>query len=157
MYERFSKTVERVVNHRANRIARQLDAEYIGTEHILLAIIEEEVETGDGILKSLGISHRRLEEEIQRLIRDRMEDTWVLGRLPGTPHFRNVIARAIEEARALNMREVNLGHLLLGLLVETGSVAYRALTAMGLTPEQVRRQMRQACSSEGTGGRQGGE
>ena len=67
-----------------------------------------------------------------------MEDTWVFGRLPGTPHFKNVIAKAIEAARELRSKEVCTEHLLLGLLAEKGSVAHAALKALGVTSRSVR-------------------
>ena len=62
---------------------------------------------------------------------------WI-GRLPGTPHFKNVVSGAIEAARQLESREVCTEHLLLALLKEKGSVAYNALKNLDIKIEDVR-------------------
>ena len=62
-----------------------------------------------------------------------MEETWVFGRLPGTPHFKNVVATAIEQCQELQAAEVCTEHLLLALLREKGCVAQKALKAVGLS------------------------
>ena len=137
MYEQLSKRVDQVIKL-ANKIAREYELEYVGTEHILLAISQEGTGLGVEILRRHGVSHDKLKGAIDRLIQASLEDTWVFGRLPGTPHFRNVVATAIEEARDLKGREVCTEHLLLGLLAEKGCVAQKALKALGLTTKQVR-------------------
>ena len=90
------------------------------------------IETGmSGILK----------QEIDALVKASLEDTWVFGRLPGTPHFKNVVARGIEEARGLKSRSVCTEHLLLGLLLEKGSVAHQALRKLGFSARKVREEI----------------
>ena len=137
MYEHLSRRVEKVIKL-ANRIAREHEQEYVGTEHILLAIMEEGTGNGVAVLAQNGIDEPKVKAEVEKLIQKSMEDTWVFGRLPGTPHFRNVVARAIEEARDLKSTEVCAEHLLLGLLREKGSVAFEALTNLGLKIQDVR-------------------
>lgn len=137
MYEHLSPRVEKVIKL-ANRIAHEYGQEYVGTEHVLLAILEEGTGRGVQILHNHNINLERARNEIEKLVQKSMEDTWVFGRLPGTPHFVNVIAQAIEEARGLGSSEVCAEHLLLGLLREPGSVAYNALTNLGLRLSEVR-------------------
>ena len=122
MYEHLSSRVDQVVKL-ANVIAREYEQEYVGTEHILLAIAGEGTGVGAKILKDRGASQGRICAEVEKIIRSRLEDTWVFGRLPGSPHFKNVVARAPEEARALGSKEVCTEHLLLGLLAEKGCTA----------------------------------
>ncbi len=68
-----------------------------------------------------------------------MEETWVFGRLPGSPHFKNVVARAIEEAQRLKAERIGTEHLLLGLLHEQGGVAQAVLNNLGLQVPDVRK------------------
>lgn len=143
MYQHLSSRVDQVVRL-ANSIAREYEQEYVGTEHVLLAIAQEGTGVGARILNSRGATEDRIREEIEKLIRARLEDTWVFGRLPGSPHFKNVVARAIEEARALGSREVCTEHLLLGLLAEKGCTAQKALRALGLTARLVREDIQAA-------------
>lgn len=134
------KSSERVaeVIRIANQVARDYEREYVGTEHVLLAIAREGTGVGAAILKKRGLTEEKLRGEIDKLIKKQMEETWVFGRLPGTPHFKNVVAQAIKQCQQLEDREVCTEHLLLALLTERGSVAYKALKALKLTYDQAR-------------------
>jgi ATP-dependent Clp protease ATP-binding subunit ClpC len=117
----------------ANTIAHEYEQEYVGTEHLLLAIARDGAGPAVDFLKSQRVDEVRLKETIDRLIKQSMEDTWVFGRLPGTPHFRNVMAGAISEAGKLGSKQIEIEHLFLGLLSEKGSVAESALADLGIT------------------------
>jgi len=137
MYEKLSKRVEGVIKD-AHKIAREYEEEYVGTEHVLLAISREGTGVGAKVLLKNGANPENIKEQIDQLIQRSMEETWVFGRLPGTPHFKNVVAGAIEAARQLESKEVCTEHLLLALLKEEGSVAYNALRNLNLRLETVR-------------------
>jgi len=147
MYERLSSRVNEVIKL-ANAFAREYEQEYVGTEHVLLGIVREGAGLGAKIISEAGGNESRVRAEVDKLIKASLEDTWVFGRLPGTPHFRNVMARAIEEARALNSAEVGTEHLLLGLLVEKGSVAYEVLKTLGLSAKSVRSKVTEAAKKK---------
>jgi ATP-dependent Clp protease ATP-binding subunit ClpC len=117
----------------ANQIAREYEQEYVGTEHVLLAIEKEGTGVGAAILAKHRITQEKLRVQIDKLIKKRLEETWVFGRLPGTPHFKNVMAVAIQQCQQLEDKEVCTEHMLLALLQERGSVAYKALKNLGLT------------------------
>jgi len=137
MYEKFSPRVDKVIKL-GNEIAREYDQEYVGTEHVLLAILREGTGVGARVLRNRNISEARLREEIDKLIKKSMEETWVFGRLPGSPHFKNVVATAIEQARQLESKEVCTEHLLLALCRESGSVARSALRNLGIRHADVK-------------------
>lgn len=122
----------------ANLIAREYDQEYVGTEHVLLAIQREGTGVGAALLSKRGVTASKLREEIDRLVKRQLEDTWVFGRLPGTPHFKNVMAIAIRQCEQLQAKEVCTEHILLALLAEGGSVACKALANVGLKHDDVR-------------------
>lgn len=117
----------------ANEIAREYEREYVGTEHMLLAVQREGTGVGAAILARRGITADTLRAEIDKLVKAQLEETWVFGRLPGTPHFKNVMATAIKECQRLGDKEVCTEHILLALLKEKGSVAQKALKSLGLT------------------------
>ncbi len=123
----------------ANKIAREYDQEYVGTEHVLLAIQQEGTGVGATVLANRGLTAERLREEVDKLVKKRLEETWVFGRLPGTPHFKNVMAIAIEQCQRLKGKEVCTEHLLLALLKERGGVACKALNSLGLTYDIARK------------------
>ena len=133
----------------ANHIAREYEREYVGTEHILLAIQREGTGVGAAVLAKRGVTAGRLRDEIDKLIKKQMEETWVFGRLPGTPHFKNVVATAIQQCQQLESKEVCTEHLLLALLIEKGCVAHKALKTLGLTHDQVRSDILELTSAQG--------
>jgi len=147
MYERLSARTDKVIKL-AHQIAREYDQEYVGTEHILLAIMREGTGIGARVLARHGVTNENLRAQVDSLIKKSAEETWVFGRLPGTPHFRNVVASAIEQAQQLESREVCTEHLLLGLLRENGSVAHRALTNLGIHHGDARETVLQLCSED---------
>lgn len=122
----------------ANSIAREYELEYVGTEHMLLAVLEQGSGTGASVLIDRGITPSGLRIEVEKLIKKSMEETWVFGRLPGTPHFKNVMATAIRECQHLKAKEVDTEHILLALLKEKGCIAYQALKGLGVNYEDVR-------------------
>lgn len=120
----------------ANAVAREYEREYVGTEHVLLAIQQEGTGVGAAVLQKHGVTPQKLRSEIEKLIKKQLEETWVFGRLPGTPHFKNVVASAIKECQDLDAAELCTEHLLLALLKEKGCVAYEALKAVGVSYKQ---------------------
>lgn len=143
MYEKLSPRVHQVIKL-AEGIAREYEQEYVGTEHVLLAIAREGTGLGATILQQADAGEEQIRHQVDTLVKASLEDTWVFGRLPGSPHFRNVIARGIEEARELGSKVVCTEHLLLALLAEKGCVAQAALHQLGLTAKRVREQVVQA-------------
>ena len=137
MFEKLTPRMEKVIKM-SQEIARDYDQDYVGTEHLLLAIIQEGSGVGAAILNDLGVTHGKAKPAVDRLIKKSLEDTWVFGRLPGTPHFRNVMSVAIEEARQLESKVVCTEHLLLALAREDGSVAQAALNEMGVKAGNIR-------------------
>ncbi len=138
MLPKSSKRVA-VVMQLANEIAREYEQEYVGTEHVLLAIHREGRGVGGRVLRDCGVTAGKLRKEVDKLVQKSMEETWVFGRLPGTPHFKNVMATAIEQCQQLQNKEVCTEHLLLALSKEKGSVAQGALKALGLAFEDIRK------------------
>jgi ATP-dependent Clp protease ATP-binding subunit ClpC len=137
MFEKLTPRMESVIKL-SQQIARDYDQDYVGTEHLLLAIIKEGTGVGSAILKDLGATPGNAKTAVDKLIKKSLEDTWVFGRLPGTPHFRNVMAVAIEEARQLESKVVCTEHLLLALAKENGSVAQAALQELGIKAGHIR-------------------
>lgn len=131
MFEKLTPRMEKIIKL-SQKIAHDYEQDYVGTEHMLLAILQEGGGVGARVLKDHGVTLAKAKTIVDRLIKNSLEDTWVFGRLPGTPHFRNVMAHAIEEARQLESKVVCSEHLLLSLAREEGSVAYATLEELGL-------------------------
>ena len=142
MYEKLTPRMEQVIKL-SQEIARDYEQDYVGTEHLLLAILREGTGLGVAVLRELRIDEAKAKEQIDRFMKNSLEDTWVFGRLPGTPHFRNVMAVAIEEARQLESKQIDSEHLLLALAREDGSVAQATLNELGAKAGTLRARLRE--------------
>lgn len=132
-----SKRAERILNL-AREAAREYGQGYVGTEHLLLAILREGTGLGARILLENGVTEDQVKAMIADIIKERLQETWVLGRLPGTRHYRDVLSKAAEAARGRGTWQICSVHLLIALLNERESTGYRVLRALGITGETVR-------------------
>jgi ATP-dependent Clp protease ATP-binding subunit ClpC len=117
----------------ANEIAHEFELEYVGTEHVLLAILRHNHGLGARVLAKFGVDEAKARVAVEDLVQRAKEDTWVFGRLPGSPNYRRVIELAIEEATELKAKLIGSEHLLLGLLHEKGTTGQAALAKLGVT------------------------
>lgn len=140
-YPRLDKDAAKIVKTVAQGIAYEFELDYVGTEHILLAILRHGKGIGAEVLSGFGITEARARETVVEVLRRDMEDTWVFGRLPGSPHYRNVLAHAIDEATQLEAEQIGSEHLVLALLREKGSTAQRVLSKLGVTLKTCRAQV----------------
>ena len=137
MLPKSSRRVAEVIKL-ANKVAREYEQEYVGTEHVLIAILREGSGIGAKVLKKRGVTVENLRTAVENLVKKQLEETWVFGRLPGTPHFKNVVATAIDQCQKLSTKEVCTEHLLLALIKERGSIAQKALQSLGLSFDDIR-------------------
>lgn len=140
MYQHLSASAEKILQE-AYQIARQDNCEYLGTEHVLWAIWRHKNSLPGGLLEDVSITAEALRLEVSRHAPDDQNGSLVLGRLPGTPHFTQAMAFAIEEAERMGEGKINPEHILLGLLRETGCVAQKTLHHLGFDVEQARRKI----------------
>jgi ATP-dependent Clp protease ATP-binding subunit ClpC len=125
----------------AKHIARGYGQGFVGTEHLLLAILREGEGQGALLLRAYGATEESVKEHVDQVVQDRMQETWVLGRLPGTPHFRDVLSRAAHEARGRGNWQICSVHLLLAILEEKNSTGWTVLQSIGITTEDVRKRI----------------
>ncbi len=123
----------------AKEFARQDGQNYVGTEHLLLGLLGDCDGLAAKLLEELSVDLDRAKEQVDILLKSRSQETWVMGRLPGTPNFRNVLDRASEQAKGASNWQIRSEHLLLALLADRGSTGCKALEAMGVGLDTVRR------------------
>jgi ATP-dependent Clp protease ATP-binding subunit ClpA len=121
--------------------ARRLDRPYVGTEHILLALVKDGSGVAANVLLHLDVDFRRARRAVETLVQPAPE-VMTGASLPQTPRARKVIEHAIEEACDHDRHEVGTEHLLLGLLHDTESVAGQVLKELGVKLADVRETLR---------------
>jgi len=139
MFEKYSEHAQSVME-RARMEAQKLRHDHMGTEHILLGLIE--VKEG---VASLVLRHRRVDlAHARQKVLDLVQhgsgpEDGNYDKLPRTTHAQNVLDDAVKEARMLKHAMIGSEHLLLGLLYENDGTGAQALRELGLNLEDVRR------------------
>jgi ATP-dependent Clp protease ATP-binding subunit ClpC len=139
MYMEFSDPV-RMVMQLAEEEARRLRHEYVGTEHLLLGVVNNDSGVARVILLDLGVDPKRIAHEVEMFVVSGHDLVPVVpeGKLPLTPRARNVVRFAMEEASSLDHDYVGTPHLLLGLLREVEGVGAQILMNLGIRLEAAR-------------------
>lgn len=136
MYERFTDRARKVMQL-ANQEAQRFNHEYVGTEHILLALIKEGSGLAAAVCKNLDLDLRRVRLKVEELVQAG-PDMVTMGKLPQTPRAKRVMEYAMEEARSLGHNHVGTEHILLGLIREGEGVAATVLKHFGIGVEIIR-------------------
>ncbi|MCB9111116.1 MAG: ATP-dependent Clp protease ATP-binding subunit [Anaerolineales bacterium] len=136
--ERFTQRARRVLSlaHQEAERARQNS---IGTEHLLLGLMDEEGGVAGRVLRELGMSSERVREVVARISSSSTD--FDPNRVELAPETQQVLEYAVDEARRLGHHYIGTEHILLGL-VRVDSTALEALRRLGVTPDQIRRQTR---------------
>lgn len=146
MYERFTERARKVMSL-ARQEAQRFNHEYIGTEHILLGLIQEGSGVAANVLKNMDVELRKIRLEVEKMVESGASALQV-GQLPFTPRAKKVLELALEEANNLGHNYIGTEHLLLGLLRENESVAAQVLVNLSLKLEDVREEVLEFLGAE---------
>lgn len=119
----------------ANKIATELGHNYVGTEHLLYGLANEEAGVASEVLANQNIFAENILEKIEELIG--REEANVDTTLGFTPRTKRVIENAFLEARKAGLDEIGTEHLLIGIMKEGDSVAVRILLDLNLNPQKL--------------------
>src|SRR3954468_14452131 len=120
----------------ANEAARSFNHEYVGTEHILLSLIEEQSSGVAQVLETFKIDADKIRVEIERLV-TRGSDPVALQTLPLTPRAKHAIDDAYNQTRLMGERCIGPEHLFLGLMNDPAGVACQVLLNLGIKPNDL--------------------
>src|SRR5512146_2582255 len=135
--ERFTQRARRVLSL-AHQEAERGHQNSIGTEHLLLGLMEEEGGVAGRVLRELGLESSRVREIIERVSVEGRHDESKIDLAPDT---QQVLEYAVDEARRLGHHYIGTEHILLGL-VRVDATAMEVLRRLGVTADQIRRQTR---------------
>ena len=113
---------------RAKKEMYNLKHPYVGSEHLLLAILKDDNEISKK-LKEFNLTYEKLKEEIINVIGiGRVETEWFLY----TPLLKRIMENAIIDSKENNNGEVTIEHLFTSILEEGEGVAIRIMIGMNI-------------------------
>ena len=139
MFERFTDRARRVVVF-AQDEARGLNHNWIGTEHLLLAVIREGHGVGAKALESMQISLDAARQQVESII-GRGQNPVGDGHIPFTPRAKKVLELSLREALQLGHNYIGTEHILLGMIREGDGVAAQVLVSLGCDLNRARQQV----------------
>lgn len=134
MRNRFTKKAQKVLND-AQEIAKELGHNYVGTEHLLVALIRDSGVASE-VLRANGVEEQKILDLIDETI---SSESGVLVADEGrfTPRTQKILNAAREEADRLGISEAGTEHLLIALLKETDCIAVRLLNTKGINVQKL--------------------
>ncbi|MCA8980687.1 MAG: ATP-dependent Clp protease ATP-binding subunit [Planctomycetes bacterium] len=139
MFDRFTDRAKKVMNL-ARQEAQRFNHEYLGTEHILLGLVQEGSGVAANVLKQMGIDLSKIRDEVEKIVKTGPSMV-TMGQLPFTPRAKKVLELSLEEASNLGHNYIGTEHLLLGLIKENEGIAAQVLMNLGVKLEDVREEV----------------
>ena len=139
MFDRFTDRAKKVMNL-ARQEAQRFNHEYLGTEHVLLGLVQEGSGVAANVLKNMGIDLNKIRAEVEKIVKTGPSMV-TMGQLPFTPRAKKVLELSMEEASNLGHNYIGTEHLLLGLIKENEGIAAQVLMNLGIKLEDVREEV----------------
>ena len=130
----------------AKRNAIRMNQNYVGTEHILLGLLELGQGIAVNVLQRLGIDIDTIRDTLKKHISNAEKPeiesyTKDSTDIPFTPRVKRVLALASKEAKNLAHPYIGTEHILLGLLDEGEGLAAKILRALDINIDECRREI----------------
>lgn len=121
----------------AQEEARALHQPYVGTEHVLLALMKEQDGLAAQALDKLGVKYDDAVQCVRQIVTID-ESTDVSGHLSFTPRVKRVLENSLREAMQMGKSYISTEHLLLGIVRENEGAAIDVLARLGVTGDAIR-------------------
>ena len=136
MFDKFTDRARKVMAL-ARKEAQRFNHDFIGTEHILLGLVQEGSGVAATVLKNLDVDSGKIRAEIEKQVQSG-HAMHQMTQLPFTPRAKRVLELCQEAAKELRHNYIGTEHLLLGLIREEQGLAASVLKELGLVLEEVR-------------------
>lgn len=134
MQEKFTENASKAIKQ-AQETAYRLSHNYIGTEHLLIGLLQSEGVAAD-VLKENGIDVDKVLELINQLIAPK---TSIDIKEPGgfTPRSKHILDQSYQESMRLKAKSIGTEHILIALIKETDCIAVRLLNTLGANIQKI--------------------
>jgi ATP-dependent Clp protease ATP-binding subunit ClpC len=139
MWQFFNEKGKRVVQQ-AHKEALRLGHDVIGTEHLLLGILDEIDQTCAALFDSSGVNAEDIRLQLDSVLEKSAPKDKIID-LPLSQRAKRVLDISMREARGMGVNYVGAEHILLGLLSEGEGLASQILTHLGFNISRLRKEI----------------
>ncbi len=139
MYGRFTEKSQRMILE-AQEEAKRQGHNYVGSEHLLLAMLKDPSQGAGALLAQVGMEYETFKRVVLDLVPPEMG---IASTVNYTPRTKRIFELAFEIARKFGQSYVNTEHILLAILSEGKGVGVLAMRNIGIDPDQLERSIYQ--------------
>jgi ATP-dependent Clp protease ATP-binding subunit ClpC len=144
MFERFTSRARQIMALAQDQ-ARARSHDHVGTEHILLGLIQQGESVATQVLESLGVSLDAASQQLEQTLGS--GGGAASGHVPLAPQARKVLQLSLREALQLGHSYIGTEHILLGLIREGEGAAAQVLAGLGVDLAKTRHRVLQLLHS----------
>ena len=135
MFDRFTEHVRGMIQI-AREESLRLNHDYIGTEHLLLAIAKQTDSTAAVLLAQAGIDVNAIEREIDKLVEPAISGS-PTGEIPFNERATRTLELAVEQARTFGHHHIGTLHMLSGLIKESEGPAAQVFSNLEIDEKTI--------------------
>lgn len=140
MREGFTRTLRQVMTF-AQQEARDRRQEFVGTEHLFIAVLRCRECEAEWVLNHVGLEPAKLKDYVARQLPRGEDPPVITGDLPMSPKAQRIVNAAIVKAQTLREERISTRFLLLSLVDEAGSLIRESLENNGGDVNVLRREL----------------
>ncbi len=135
MFEAYTEKAKSVLE-KAKKVSKELNQNYVGTEHILIALLREKTCAASQLLKERKVEEKAILHLIEELISP--EHGTGLKERPGfTPRAQRVLEEAGHEAVRFKEKLIGTEHILIAMLKDVECAGSRLLNTMSVNVKEL--------------------
>lgn len=134
MYDKFTENAKNAINL-AKEVAYRLSHNYIGTEHLLIGLLEVDG-VASKVLAENGVSVEKVLELVNQLIAPN-SGVEMMDAGSFTPRSKRILDQSYKEAAKFKAQLVGTEHILISLIKESDCIAVRLLNTLGVNVQKV--------------------
>ncbi|MCD8082121.1 MAG: ATP-dependent Clp protease ATP-binding subunit [Clostridiales bacterium] len=151
MTDRFTEQARQAIGLAVDA-AEQLGHSYVGTEHLLIGLLQEEEGVAARVLDACGVTSEKVLQLVSQLISPN-QSVGLMEQSAYTPSATRVLENSYREAVRFKAPLIGTEHLLIALIRESDCVAARLLNTMGISLQKLYVELLAAMGEDAPAGR----
>lgn len=126
----------------AQEEARRLNQDFVGTEHLALALLDDDASEGVRVIAQMNVQSGYVKNSLAHVLPAGKEPPIVAGNLPMSPRAQRMVTHSLVAAQAAGKTTLSSRFLLAALLEEAGGVVCEAFRRSGADTGELIRELR---------------